>query len=58
MAPSAAESFPASKTMNRVSLEKVGMMNWGKPVGISPSTGTVLKARLATVPVMSARGPG
>ena len=35
------------------------MMNWGSPVGMSPSTGTVLKPRLATVPVMSAaRGPG
>ena len=58
MAPSG-RIIAASKTIEQRIAVRGGHDELGKTRGISPSTGTVLKARLATVPVMSAaRGPG
>ena len=59
IAPRIARMSAASNTINTVSFESEGMMNSGKPVGMAPNTGTLLKPRLATVPtIKAARGPG
>ena len=59
IAPRIARMSAASNTINTVSLDSEGMMNSGKPVGMAPNTGTLLKPKLTTVPTISAAsGPG
>ena len=52
--PNTARIKAASTTMRKVSPLNIGMMNDGKPVGISPKMGAPVIIALVTVPMINA----